>query len=82
MNNLKTEAIFLVTGLIAAAGANKEHATLKLAHSLVEEDQYIAAIYTAEKIIEHYPESFYAESARKLIEVIRHDYLDQTYHFN
>lgn len=75
MKNTINSAIFLVTGLITAAGSNPQHSKLKLARSLVEEEQYIAAIYTAEKIIEHYPNTSYADSAKDLINVIRANYL-------
>ena len=75
MARLKT-SIFLLTGLITAAGTSRNHPTLKLARSLVEEERYIAAIYTAERIIEYYPDSAYAEAARELIEVIRNKYLE------
>lgn len=77
MNNNSTNAIFLVTGLITAAGANQTHPTLKLARSLIEEEQYIAAIYTAEKIVDHYPETSYAHAAKELIEIIKANYLDR-----
>lgn len=75
MENSISSSIFLVTGLITAAGTNPQHSKLKLARSLVEEEQYIAAIFTAEKIIEHYPDSAYAESAEQLISVIQANYL-------
>lgn len=78
MKNSINNAIFLVTGLITATGSNPSHSTLKLARSLVEEEQYIAAIYTAERIIEHYPNTAYAESAKDLICVIRANYLSQS----
>lgn len=77
MNKGSTRAIFLVTGLITAGGANQTHPNLKLARSLVEEEQYIAAIYTAEKIIDHYPETSYSAAAKELIEVIRTNYLER-----
>lgn len=76
MNKVASEAICLVTGLITAAGAGKGHATLKLAHSLIEEEQYIAAIYTAEQIKEYYPQTTYATSAEALINLIKKDYLE------
>ncbi len=82
MNTSTSQAIFLITGLVTAAGAHKEHSTLKLAQSLVEEEQYIAAIYTAEQIIEHYPQTTYAQSAENLIEVIRNQYLDRPHRLN
>ncbi|WP_138431134.1 tetratricopeptide repeat protein [Fodinibius saliphilus] len=78
MKDVNSETIFLVTGLVTAAAANRDDATLKLAHSLAEEEQYIAAIYMAEKIIEYYPNTSYANSAQKLVDVICHDYLDRT----
>jgi outer membrane protein assembly factor BamD (BamD/ComL family) len=74
MNKTSTNAIFLVTGLITAVGANPTHPTLKLAKSLIEEKQYIAAIYTAEEIIDHYPNTLYAEAAEELIELIKANY--------
>jgi outer membrane protein assembly factor BamD (BamD/ComL family) len=77
MNKVSTNAISLVTGLITAAGANQTHPTLKLARSLVEEEQYIAAIYTAEKIIDHYPETTYSTAAQELIDIIRANYLER-----
>lgn len=82
MDTSTSEAIFLITGIVTAAGAHKEHSTLKLARSLVEEEQYIAAIYTAEQIIEHYPDSTYAKSAQDLIKVIRSQYMDRPYRLN
>lgn len=75
MKSSINNAIFLVTGLITATGSNPRHSTLKLAQSLVEEEQYIAAIYTAERIIDHYPDTVYAESAQDLINVIRANYM-------
>lgn len=78
MNNLKTQTLFLITGLVTAAGANKKDSKLKLAHSLVEEEQYIAAIYTAEQIITHYPKTIWAESAEELIEIIKTKYLQRS----
>jgi len=82
MNSSQSQAIFLITGLITAAGAHQEHSTLKLARSLLEEEQYIAAIYTAEQIIEHYPDTTYAKSAQNLIEVIRNKYADRPHRLN
>lgn len=82
MNKTSTSAIFLLTGLMTAAGANQTHPTLKLARSLIEEEQYIAAIYTAEKIIDHYPTTSYAKAAKELIEVIKSNYLDQSIRLN
>ncbi len=82
MNKAKTNAIFLLTGLMTAAGANQSHPKLKLARSLVEEEQYIAAIYTAEQIIGHYPQTSYARAAEELIEVIKSNYMDRDINLN
>lgn len=82
MNKAKTDAIFLLTGLMTAAGANKSHPKLKLARSLIEEEQYIAAIYTAEQIINHYPQTSYARAAEELIEIIKSNYLEQRISLN
>lgn len=82
MNKTNTNAIFLLTGLVTAAGANKTHPKLKLARSLVEEEQYIAAIYTAEQIIDHYPQTSYAQAAEDLIEVIKTNYLERSISLN
>lgn len=82
MNKEKTNAIFLLTGLMTAAGANKSHPTLRLARSLVEEEQYIAAIYTAEQIVDHYPQTSYAQAAQELIEIIKSNYLKRDIRLN
>lgn len=70
MNKLTTTAIFLITGLVTAAGAHPEHPMLVKAKSQLLDEQYEAALFTAEQIIEHYPDTEYAKSARKLIDTI------------
>ena len=82
MNETATTAIFLITGLITAAGTNPDHATLAKARSQLEEEQYEAAIFTAEQIIEHYPDSIYAQSAEKLIRIARKQQLKHGYRLN
>lgn len=71
MNDLTTTAIFLVTGLVTAAGANREHPLLAKAKSQLLDEQYEAALFTAEQIIDHYPDTEYARAARQLMETIR-----------
>ncbi|MGD8427050.1 MAG: hypothetical protein PVH63_05430 [Balneolaceae bacterium] len=71
MDDLPTTAIFLITGLITAAGANPEHPTLAKARSYLVNEQYAVAIFMAERIIEHYPNTAYAKSAKKLIRLAR-----------
>lgn len=75
MDKPQNSAIFLLTGLVTAAGANPKHLSLQGARSLAEEEQYVAAVYTAEQIMRHYPDTKYAQSARELIAIIKKDYL-------
>lgn len=82
MNETATKAIFLITGLITATGSNPEHPTLAKARSQLEQDQYEAAIFTAEQIVEHYPETPYAQSAEKLIRIARKQQLKHGYRLN
>lgn len=70
MNKLTTTAIFLITGLVTAAGANPEHPMLAKTKSQLLDEQYEAALYTAEQIIEHYPDTDFAKSAQRLIDII------------
>ena len=82
MNEAATKAIFLITGLITATGTNPNHPTLAKARSHLEEEQYEAAIFTAEQIVEHYPDTRYASSAKKLIQVARRQQLKHEYRLN
>lgn len=75
MDSCTTTAIFLITGLVTATGVNRREPTLELAEAQIKEEQYIAAIFTAEQIISYYPETAYSESAKELIELINKQYL-------
>jgi len=82
MNEAATKAIFLITGLITATGTNPDHPLLAKVHSQLEKEQYDAAIFTAEQIIEHYPDTRYASAAKKLIQVARRQQLRHRYRLN
>lgn len=82
MDETATTAIFLLTGLITATGTNPDHPTLAKARSQIENEQYKAAIFTAEQIADHYPGSVYAQSAQKLIRIARKQQLKHGYRFN
>lgn len=82
MNNSATTAIFLVTGLITACGTHDAMPLLQKAQTKVVDKQYLEAIFAAEQIVHHYPGTAYAQSARKLINVINKQFLDGEYETN
>lgn len=71
MDKSITEAIFLITGIITAAGANRDHPLLLKAKSQLLDEQYDAALFTAERIIKYYPDTEYAKAAQVLIDIIQ-----------
>lgn len=79
MDKNATTALFLLTGLITACGTHKAMPLLQKARTKVVDQQYLEAIYTAERIIKHYPDTAYAESARTIIEIINRRHLDGEY---
>lgn len=79
MDNTTTTAIFLVTGLITACGSHEAVPILQKAKTKVVNKQYLEAVIAAEKIVEHYPNTPYAESARELIKIIDKHHLDGEY---
>lgn len=74
MNQQETTLLFLVTGLITAAGSHRAMPILQKAHREVVNKKYQEAIFTAEKIVEYYPDTAYAESAKILIDLIKKNY--------
>lgn len=81
MNESATTAIFLITGLITATGTSPNHPSLSKVRSQLE-DEYEAAIFTAERIIQHYPATAYAEAARELIDLARERYVNRGFRLN
>jgi len=79
INNSTTTAIFLITGLITACGSHEAMPILQKAKTKVVNKQYLEAIFAAEQIVEHYPDTSYAESARELIKIIDTHHLDGEY---
>lgn len=79
MNNSETTILFLITGLITAAGSHQALPILQKARMKVVNKQYLEAIFTAEKIVEHYPNTAFADSARDIIHLINKHHLDGEY---
>ncbi len=79
MNKAPTTAIFLITGLITACGSHEAMPILQKAKTKVVNKQYLEAIFAAERIVEHYPQTAYAESAKELIKIINKHHLDGEY---
>lgn len=79
MENNPTTAIFLITGLITACGTHQAMPILQKAKAKVVDKQYLEAIFAAEQIVTHYPNTAYAQSARELIQVINKHHLDGEY---
>ncbi|PAU95360.1 hypothetical protein CK503_03970 [Aliifodinibius salipaludis] len=79
MNNPETTILFLITGLITACGSHEAMPILQKARMKVVNKQYLEAIFTAEKIVEHYPGTAFEESARKIIYLINKHHLDEEY---
>ena len=82
MNNSATTAIFLIIGLITACGSHEAMPILQKAKTKVVNKQYLEAIMAAERIVKHYPDTAYAESARDLIRIINKHHLDGEYSVN
>ncbi len=80
MDTSTTTAIFLITGLITACGSHEAMPILQKAKTKIVNKQYLEAVIAAEKIVEHYPNTAYAESARELIKIIDQHHLDGEYH--
>jgi len=80
MDTTTTTAIFLITGLITACGSHEAMPILQKAKTKIVNKQYLEAVIAAEKIVEHYPNTAYAESARELIKIIDKHHLDGEYH--
>ncbi len=79
MDNAHTTAIFLITGLITACGSHEAMPILQKAKTKVVNKQYLEAIVAAEKIVEHYPDTAFAESAKRLVKIINKNHLDGEY---
>lgn len=79
MNKAATTAIFLITGLITACGSHEAMPILQKAKTKIVNKQYLEAIFAAERIVEHYPHTPYAESAKELIKIINKHHLDGEY---
>ncbi len=79
MNDSETTILFLITGLITACGTHEAIPILQKARIKVVNKQYLEAIFTAEKIVEHYPGTAFAESAREIIYLINKHHLDEEY---
>jgi len=79
MNNPETSILFLITGLITACGSHEAMPILKKTRMKVVNKQYLEAIFAAEKIVEHYPNTAFAESARDIIHLINKHHLDEEY---
>lgn len=79
MDDTVTTAIFLITGLITACGSHEAMPILQEAKTKVVNKQYLEAIIAAERIVEHYPGTAYAEAAKKLIYIVNKEHLDGEY---
>lgn len=79
MNNTSAEIIFLITGLITACGSHEAMPILQQAKTKVVNKQYLEAIFAAERIVQHYPETEFARSAKELIKIINKHHLDGEY---
>lgn len=79
MKNPETTILFLITGLITACGSHEVMPILQKARMKVVNKQYLEAIFTAEKIVEHYPGTAFEESAREIIHLINKHHLDEEY---
>ena len=79
MKNPETTALFLITGLITACGSYEALPILHKAKTKVVNKQYLEAIYAAEQIVNHYPGTAFATSARNLITIINKHHLDGEY---
>ncbi|SMO37721.1 hypothetical protein [Fodinibius sediminis] len=79
MDHTETTALFLITGLITACGTHEAMPILHRAQTKVVNKQYLEAIVAAEKIVEHYPGTPFADSARELIHIINKHHLDGEY---
>jgi outer membrane protein assembly factor BamD (BamD/ComL family) len=82
MDTQATTAIFLITGLITACGSHEAMPILQKVKTKVVNKQYLEAIFAAEQIVTHYPDTAYAESARELIKIINKYHLDNEYQPN
>lgn len=79
MNNPETTLLFLITGLITASGSHEAMPILQKTRMKVVNKQYLEAIFAAEKIVQHYPDTAFAESARDIIHLINTHHLDEEY---
>lgn len=79
MDKINTTAIFLITGLITACGSHEAMPILRKARNKVVNKQYLEAILASEKIVEHYPGTPFAASAKQLIHIINKRHLDGEY---
>jgi len=79
MDTEATTAIFLITGLITACGSHEAMPILQKAKTKVVNKQYLEAAMAAEQIVNHYPGTAYASSARELIKIINNHHLDGEY---
>jgi len=79
MNNSETTILFLITGLITACGSHEAMPILQKTRMKVVNKQYLEAIFAAEKIVEHYPDTPFTESARDIIHLINKHHLDEEY---
>lgn len=79
MNNPETTILFLITGLITACGTHEAMPILQKTRMKVANKQYLEAIFAAEKIVEHYPGTPFAKSAREIIYLINKHHLDDEY---
>ncbi|MGM0547315.1 MAG: hypothetical protein ACQEST_11410 [Bacteroidota bacterium] len=79
MNNTESTIIFLITGLITASGSHQAMPLLQKARMKVVNKQYLEAIFAAEQIVKHYPDTAFAASARNIIHLINNNHLDGEY---
>ena len=79
MNNLETTLLFLITGIITAAGTHEAMPILHKTRMKIVNKQYLEAIFTAEQIVDHYPNTVFAASAREIIDLINQHHLDGEY---
>lgn len=79
MDKPETTILFLITGLITACGSHEAMPILQKTRMKVAGKQYLEAIFAAEQIVKHYPNTVFAESARDIIHLINKHHLDNEY---
>ncbi len=71
MNQQETTTLFLITGLVTACGSHQAAPILDKACMEAVNQKYLDAIFTAQRIVENYPNTAYARSAKELIALLK-----------